>query len=424
MKTDHISWSLWLLFSLFIVYGTTIPFNIDSTTQTLTRNLDRIAWIPFVDPDGSRASIPDIVQNILLFLPFGFFGFFSVKQKAFNAILAVTSLGVLLSVIVETLQLFTLDRLTGTTDIVTNSFGSFAGAYIGAKSSNVIGFFLKQPVIRQTIQIRYVYPLLVCFILVVVGALHPFDFSLDVGSVGSKIKAIVRTPLAFDSTLRDEGVVFIRFFLFSGLGSICLREWKKSNSIIKSILISCAVGIFLEASQIIIESRMPSAQDVLVISVGSLCGGLLISRWPFVFNGKKGSFLIVIATGISAAIYSLSPFQLTLQADAMNWFPFLAYYERTTFVALSNFIESMLIYFPMGFALQYFYNSRQTYRAILVVAFLIAFPLEYSQQWVVGRYADITDVLGALAGAMAGAIACRKGWDAFRRYVAEAGKGI
>ena len=65
--------------------------------------------------------------------------------------------------------------------------------------------FFYQPVIRQYIQIRFVYPLLICFILVVLGALHPFDFSLDVGSVGSKIKAMIRVPLAFNSTFRNEG---------------------------------------------------------------------------------------------------------------------------------------------------------------------------------------------------------------------------
>ena len=102
----------------------------------------------------------------------------------------------------------------------------------------------------------------------------------------------------------------------------------------------------------------------------------------------------------------------------MNWLPFLAYYERTTFVTLSNFIVSKLIYFPMGFALHYFSNSRQTYLTILFVAFLISFPLEYSQ-WIVGRYPDITDVLGVLAGAITGAMTCGKGWEAFRRYVAE-----
>ena len=120
--------------------------------------------------------------------------------------------------------------------------------------------------------------------------------------------------------------------------------------------------------------------------------------------------LIFIATGISAAIFSLSPFQLAAQEKTMNRFPFLSYYERIIFIALSNFIESMLIFFPMGFALQYFNNSRQTYLAILFLTLLISFPLEYSQQWIVGRYPDITDVLGALVGALAGAMVCHSGW--------------
>jgi glycopeptide antibiotics resistance protein len=199
-----------------------------------------------------------------------------------------------------------------------------------------------------------------------------------------------------------------------------LWQWKKTNPVLKGILISAALGLLLEASQLIVRSRMPSFQDALVISCGSLCGGLFVGYWPFVFSGKIWSLLMIFFTSLSAAVYSLSPFLWTGQETGMNWFPFLPYYEITTFIALSNFIESVLIYFPMGFILQYFRNVKRTYVIALLIALAISFPLEYSQRWAVGRYPDVTDVIGAMSGALFGAILCRNGWKAFTNYIEKA----
>ena len=121
---------------------------------------------------------------------------------------------------------------------------------------------------------------------------------------------------------------------------------------------------------------------------------------------------------MAAMLHALSPFRFTSAYHSMNWFPFLAYYDRTSFVALSNFIESVLIYYPLGFVLTYLIDQeRSPYIFIGIIAGFIAFPLELSQGWVDGRYPDITDVLGALIGAISGAWTCREGWRAFERYL-------
>jgi glycopeptide antibiotics resistance protein len=95
----------------------------------------------------------------------------------------------------------------------------------------------------------------------------------------------------------------------------------------------------------------------------------------------------------------------------------LPYYEITTFIALSNFVESVLIFFPMGFVVQYFQNHKRIYVFAPLIALAISFPLEYSQRWVVGRYPDVTDVIGAVVGALFGAIFSRNGWKVFTNYI-------
>ena len=119
---------LWLCFSLFILYGTLIPLNLRLSSESILSNISNISWIPFIDPDGSRASIPDVTQNILLFLPFGAIGFLSNSNRNMFYIIAVTFLGFLLSLSVEVLQLVTIDRTTSVTDLMTNTVGTFLGA--------------------------------------------------------------------------------------------------------------------------------------------------------------------------------------------------------------------------------------------------------------------------------------------------------
>ena len=80
---------LWLLFTIFIFYGALIPFDISLQSDFVMKNIEKISWTPFLDPDGSRASIPDIVQNVLFFLPFGFLGLLSFTRYKFFALFLV-----------------------------------------------------------------------------------------------------------------------------------------------------------------------------------------------------------------------------------------------------------------------------------------------------------------------------------------------
>ena len=115
---------------------------------------------------------------------------------------------------------------------------------------------------------------------------------------------------------------------------------------------------------------------------------------------------IISLTWISAAVQTLSPFQIAYEYEGFNWIPFLSYYERTTFVALSNFIESMLIYFPMGFILQAISEKKRISLSVCLLSLLIATSLEIPQGWIVGRYPDITDIIGALAGTIGACWLC------------------
>ena len=401
---------IWFIFIFFIFYGTLIPFNLSPDSGSITSNISNIGWIPFIDSDGSRASIPDMLQNILFFLPFGFFGALSVNGNSkIVQIIKITLLGSLLSGIVELLQLFTNDRTTSITDLLTNSAGAFIGAFFAFV---LVEFFSKSISIARFQQFRedkYFFLVIITSIVVAVSALQPFDFTLDVGSVGSKIKSLIKNPVKFSDVLSDEGVAFIRLFFLGYVWSLWLKRLKVQYFYVIGLFFSSILGLFFEGCQIIVQSRMPNIQDALVIILASSCGALFSLFRLTNIPGKIWAIAIILAIWISAGMQMLSPFQFDNKHGGFNWVPFLAYYERTTFIALANFMESMLIYFPMGFILKYIYYRDDRLISLIVfgaIGMIISLSLEFMQIWVAGRYADITDILGAIAGTVAGALVC------------------
>jgi len=75
---------LWALFTLFVVYGTTIPFTFTIGNLSLGYMFHRVNWSHVGDHRGGM-SLPDIVQNILLFIPFGFLGGGSAIPSVHNS---------------------------------------------------------------------------------------------------------------------------------------------------------------------------------------------------------------------------------------------------------------------------------------------------------------------------------------------------
>jgi glycopeptide antibiotics resistance protein len=409
---------IWITYSFFIIYGTVIPFNIVPSNEFVLSNFGKISWLPFIDPDGSRASIPDVVQNILLFFPFGIISFLSLNQRKLSRIFLATLFGSLLSLFVEILQLFTTDRTTSITDLVTNSAGAFLGASTAAYTLDMISKAIASRSLRNVIQAKYFFPFFVCSIIVIAGSLHPFDFSLDIGSLWSKIKFLVNEPIKYRYVISDEGVIFIRFFLFGLICSLCFQQWQYPFSVMKGIILSCLIGLALECCQIIIKSRMPSIHDATVVLFSSICGGLFAAYRRRLGSPNIWPVIMIVATWAAAMLHTLSPFRFAAEYRSINWFPFLPYYDKTTFIALSNFIESVLIYYPMGFVIAHFMDRKKSpYIFTGIITSLIAIPLEFSQGWIDGRYPDITDVIGALIGAIFGAWTCREGWKAFERKI-------
>jgi glycopeptide antibiotics resistance protein len=115
--------TLWLLSIALIAGMTTMPWS----NYVAHPHWDHVRWIPFYP----RLSVLDIVGNVALFIPFGFFfsqilrGSSLTKRWALLVIIAAT-----LSTAVELFQVYSHNRTPSTTDICTNLLGAILGLAI------------------------------------------------------------------------------------------------------------------------------------------------------------------------------------------------------------------------------------------------------------------------------------------------------
>ena len=118
-----------LLFAVvvaLIVYVSLYPFRFAPDGPSLFSALDQLAW--------ARAGRGEMLNNVLLYLPFGFCVALLVEPRGGRlvAILAAVVAGTLLSLYMELLQASVPTRVTSLKDLSLNAAGTLAGAVLGS----------------------------------------------------------------------------------------------------------------------------------------------------------------------------------------------------------------------------------------------------------------------------------------------------
>ena len=406
-----------MIFTVFILYGTTLPFDFTSGLAGARYKLEHLPLNPLISPDtGRRDSILDVVQNVLLFVPFGILGIASGRgDRKLVRLAAVTALGAGLSVCVEGLQLFSPVRVTSVGDVTADTLGTLAGgvaALVGQAGSRRALRSVRQAGVTD---VEEFYPLMVFALLLCVAAWEPFDVTLDVGTAISRIRSLHHDPWQYGGVLTDEGVELLRYVLFGGLLASWLAALRRDHPRRQAAVLGGLVAFVLEGGQFFISSRMPGLEDAVVHATGATIGAALAlapARFP-----RPTAWLacLVVATGIGSGLQSLSPFEIAATPRFRQWIPFMNHYSHTTFDGLSHVIEMALIYFPLGFCLPRLPPAAKHPTIWAVgLTILLAVPIEWMQGWIVGRYPDVTDIAIGACGAWFGVWVATVGRSAFQ----------
>jgi len=416
---------LWIGSAIFIVYGTTIPFNFVASRADAAANWARVGWNPLISPDtGHRVSIPDFVSNVLLFTPFGCFGTWALRRlrSAIGKIALLAALSAILSAAVEIAQLFTIDRVSSMADVLANTLGGAAGAIGGLVVGASAAATIANAAAAGFTDATAFFPFLVATLILCAGAWEPFDVTLDVGSVVPKIRLFFNDPVQFGK-FTDEGISLLQHLLFSATLIIWLKQVRVRSSLKTAAAIRVIAAIGFEAGQLFIAARMPGIWDASVGVAGVLAGlAAGVDFWrsrrsPNAFRWCAG---LVVLTAVGVAMQQLSPFDITpASVRPFQWMPFLNYYAFTTGQTVSHSAELLLSYIPLGFGVALAVQKPSSRRLVVTaLALVIAAPVEYLQRFVGGRFPDVTDIGLSVAGAWLGTWIATRGWALFNDQVA------
>jgi|GEM_PF-1093165 glycopeptide antibiotics resistance protein len=117
-------WQIWLVWILGILGLTTMPWE----NYVGHSHWDLVNWIPFND---HRFAVEDLLANIALFVPFGFFLGHASRGASGKKVWSLAFLAsAMLSTSVEFFQVYCHNRNPSTTDICNNVLGAALGVWL------------------------------------------------------------------------------------------------------------------------------------------------------------------------------------------------------------------------------------------------------------------------------------------------------
>jgi glycopeptide antibiotics resistance protein len=298
------------------------------------------------------ASADDVVANILLYIPFGFFAGYALERRALAAVAGAAAAGFALSLFVELIQFYDVGRVQDLVDICTNTSGAFLGGVAAAAS-------------RRRVPSPYLALILVYWLGSRWYPAHPPDPAIRLGPF-----LLVPSVTPLD--------LFFGFAAWLAIGSIleALCGAASSRVVLPVLLV---ISLLLRALAVDVEP----AEIAGGVSAAMLwCGGL--------WRVRARASIVALLFVVLVALLAMAPFHFSATARAFGWVPFRSFLESETGSAIRSFFEKAFLYGGMMWLL-----VRAGFSAGASTAFgaALVFCLRLTQVYLPGRSAEITDTI-------------------------------
>jgi VanZ family protein len=415
---------LLLLWGLFIVYGTMLPFDFSASRDLIHSRLWRLWDRPFRGLGGSWA---DVYSNIAFFMPWGFLLAIwraSRGSSWWATLLLATLSGACLSGSVEFVQLFAPERTTSFVDLVTNTFGSVVGASVGWPLARWV-WPVASVRIRQLLLSR---PLAACALTVVAGLLFAglCPSYNKLGAKGVAASLTMARLIPFGPSLGGPtptakaclwGAELLTWVLVGGLFALAAREsgHRGVGAIVAVAALCSGLSLVIEALQIVIPGRDVDLTSVVLALFGSILGTTLVARLPAV-NAARWTVPAILIWGLAIVLAAWSPPRFTWANRPFfrpeMIVPFWSYFGSRTLEDLTDVVAQVLAFSPFG-ALLAARSWRQSFLNAVLIGFGVGVVLEFGQAFLPDRSVDVSDAISAAAGTVSG-LALRR-WGEFAR---------
>ena len=372
---------LFWIYTFFIIYGTTLPFNFTISGQVISHHTSSILTTIQNRNPLYRSYKYDLFANILFFFPFGFFLFNSLveglSEKKIRFIsVKITLFGFLLSAMVETIQIFTIDRNPSISDILMNTLGTLFGI--------TGGYLLLHFDLRKKLQQRIKYLImdpdrliLITYLLfLLLAGLVPFDITIEPSQVLKNIKTMDSLQ---NLSVDNPRNLFNLIFIWGTAGYIISRYLRKAWPVKRyfkqtaiSIISGFAYVLFIEVLQLFIITQNASLADVFVGWLGILYG---IAAYQYFHKGlfkkdkqetwhsfseNKNIFYFIMFNYIIFVFYKYAyPFTLEVSTDILKTKLYFFFFNVNSYVPepriitlLKVSLKNMTLFLPAGMILK------------------------------------------------------------------------
>jgi glycopeptide antibiotics resistance protein len=389
-----------LLFGLFVLYGSLIPFRF--TQVPFGDALAEFGRMPLLPP--GRLSRTDFVSNLLLFVPFGFClaGALMVDRGLgfrVAAVPAAVAAAALLAGAVEFGQMFVRDRVASWTDVLAETVGGAIGVglwlLIGQQAVGGAREWARSASAASSAA-RW---LLVYLVTLAVMLLVPFDFTLRLPELAEKYREgrVTLVPFGGDSSIwlrvgRWAGDVILAAPLgaltWVAVANASRRPARDYQQVRTAIAVGAAwmLVALLEAAQLDVFSRHADVTDLVTGGAGAVLGVAVAQNWPR--SARPG----LQAWTALFLLYQWAPYEFTTEGlrERVSLVPLASYQRIDPLAGLTEALRKALLAAPLGMLLAGFRVGRaRAAAAILCVCIVV----EVGQVVVAGRYADVSDIL-------------------------------
>ncbi len=427
----HLPLQLLLLYAVFIIYATTIPFAFDTPRENLPEKFRAVLADPLQLDPGRGLSTTDIASNVLLFLPFGFFFVLarcasSRSEQRGRAVLLAACAGLALSALAEFVQFFAERRVASLLDCTANSMGAIIGAGFAWHYQKRHQTYLRRYWRNRLAQSPQLGLFCAYAALLVFTQLLPLELTLDISTLKKTLKA---TEWSLPQTATALGDLFAETILYAGFGFLWLHaqpHTHRARTIVQAILFTAGAALIIECAQLFLVAHVVKLRNLLA----GLEGGLYGAACHIIVQNRvarhaqstrvllKQKALLVLALGHLLAyvfLLELQPYhfdftaaQLYAKLAQFRWLPFIEYYQSTNAHAVLDLCASLVRFalFAVFVLARMSFNDQArkvtAHGTIIGLALGLSILLEALQLGLPRHSPGITDCVNAALGASLG----------------------
>lgn len=257
----------WALLAVFVVYA---------SAGTWTADGSRI-WAPI------EVSWPDVAQNVLLYIPFGILGVFTLRYRRHSLVapvLEVALIAGLLSLFVEVIQLHTIERTASLTDVVAGVVGAVAGGLAAERVAGTVARTIDAVRPSGVLDAPDTPLLIVLMTALVIAAWLPFDPTLDVSTLAGRWRIIRRDPWQANGVATAAQALLYAWLTL--VTAACAYRLRTRQAMLAGASVALASALVIDAGQLAMGSRPIGLAGAAAQITGTVFGAaaFVICRVP------------------------------------------------------------------------------------------------------------------------------------------------